>query len=419
MDKKISVAVVGGGAAGMFCAVQLARGGADVSLFEKNAKLGRKLGITGKGRCNITNNCSTSDFISNIPTNPKFMFAAINAFTPKDTINFFENELKVPLKTERGNRVFPASDNSYDIVDALKRELQRQKVKVVNKKVLSLKAEDGIIKGLIAAKGDNEDGEFSPFDRIVLATGGVSYSGTGSTGDGHKFARELGHEVTKLSPSLVPLVIKEDYCERMQGLSLKNTALSLVDKKTGKEIFSDFGEILFTHFGVSGPMALSASSHIRNIEQNKYEIILDLKPALDEQKLDTRILSDFEKYKNRDFINSLDDLLPQKMIPVIIEISNISPDKKVNSITREERRNLVQVIKNFRLTISGFRSINEAIITSGGVSVKEIDPKTMQSKKVKGLFFAGEIIDVDAYTGGFNLQIAFSTAYLAAKNAVE
>jgi len=417
MENKLSVAVVGGGAAGMVCAIFLKRNGEDVTLFEKNPRLGKKLGITGKGRCNVTNNCSVPDFIANVPTNPKFLYAAISGFTPQETINFFENELKVPLKTERGNRVFPASDNSGDVVNALQKELQRLKVKIINKKVSSIKAEDGVITGLTVANGEDE--EFLPFNRIVLCTGGVSYPGTGSTGDGHTFAKQLGIEVTKLSPSLVPLVIKEDFCGKMQGLSLKNTALTLVDKRTGKEIFSDFGEILFTHYGVSGPMALSASSHIRNVERDRYEIVLDLKPALDEQKLDNRILSDFEKYKNRDYANALDDLFPKKMIPVIIELSKIPPDKKVNSITREERKGLVSLIKNFKMTVSDFRPINEAIITSGGVSVKEIDPKTMECKKVKGLFFAGEIIDVDAYTGGFNLQIAFSTAYLAAKSAAK
>jgi len=406
MSRKI--AIIGGGAAGLMAAGTAVGLGADVTLFEKNDRLGKKLAITGKGRCNVTNNCGVDEFLSNVPVNSKFLYTAINNFTPSDTIDFFES-LGVKLKTERGNRVFPVSDKAHEIVDAMKKVA---KCKIINESVKNLIITDNTVTGLSTNKGNYS------FDAVIVCTGGKSYPLTGSTGDGYKFAQQAGIDVTPLRPSLVPIEVAERWCKDLQGLSLKNISLSIVDTQSNKTIFNDFGEMLFTHFGLSGPLILSASSHIRDIDSGKYKAVIDLKPALDEKTLDARLVSDFGKYINKNFSNALNDLLPQKMIPVIIALTGIDPYKKVNGITHYERTLLLNFMKKLTLTITGFRPIDEAIITSGGVSVKEIDPRTMQAKKIKDLFFAGEIIDVDAYTGGFNLQIAFSTAVTAAKGAV-
>ena len=409
MDK-IKVAVVGGGAAGMMAAVFAADGGADVTLIEKNPFCGKKLRITGKGRCNVTNDCATNEFLLNVPSNPKFLYGALNFFSTEDTKAFFENA-GVPLKTERGARVFPVSDKAEDIVRAMTESCRRRGVHVLNGKVTDILSRDGAVTGLVV--GDEE----LSFDRVIIATGGMSYPGTGSDGDGYAFARALGHTVTPLIPSLVPIVSKSKICGRMQGLSLKNVSMSVTDKRNGRTVYEDFGEMMFTHFGLTGPMVLSASAHLSDISKGYYEAHIDLKPDLDEKTLDARILSDFSKYGNKDFINSLDDLLPQKMIPVIVELSGIPQRKKVNSITKEERARLLSLIKALPVSLDGFRPINEAIVTKGGVSTKEINPKTMGSKLCRGLYFAGEVIDVDAYTGGFNLQIAFSTGALAGSEA--
>ncbi len=403
------IAVIGAGASGMMAAGRAAELGGDVTLFEKNTFSGKKLRITGKGRCNVCNDCTVSTVIENVPTNPRFLYTALNAFSPADTKAFFE-ERGVPLKTERGNRVFPVSDSAEDIVHALRAYTKEHGVHYVPETVRSVHVEgDGF--AVTAAHSAH-------FDRVIIATGGASYPRTGSTGDGYRFAREMGIEVTALSPSLVPLETVEHDPAEMQGLSLKNTALEVIDTHSGKCIYRDFGEMLFTHYGVTGPMILSASSHLRCVASGRYVLQLDLKPALDMQTLDARLLSDFGKFANRDFANSLGELLPQKMIPVVIRRCGIDPQKKVNAITRTERRALLELLKGFTLTVKQPRPISEAIITSGGVSVGEVSPKTMEAKKVPGLFFCGEILDVDAYTGGFNLQIAFSTARLAAENAI-
>lgn len=408
------VIVIGGGAAGLFAAISAAENGADVMLFEKNDRCGKKLRITGKGRCNVTNDCSTEEFLQNVPTNPRFLYSALSALTTQDVKDFFEGE-GVPLKTERGKRVFPVSDKAQDIVSALVSASRARGVKIINEKVLSLIVSDNEgakkINGVIS-----EGGEYLA-DAVIVCTGGRSYTRTGSDGDGYAFAKSAGHTVTPLLPSLVPIVCAGKLCPSLQGLSLKNVSLSITDKTTKKEVYSDFGEMMFTHFGITGPMVLSASAHIPDIASGKYEAKINLKPALDEKTLDARILSDFSKYSNKDLINALGDLLPQKLIPVTISLSGIDPRKKINSITREERQSLIDVIRGLRLTLIGFRPLDEAIITKGGVSVKEIDPKTMASKKCAGLYFAGEVIDVDAYTGGFNLQIAFSTGNLAGRSA--
>lgn len=393
----------------MMAAGRAAELGSDVTLFEKNKFSGKKLRITGKGRCNVCNDCDVNTVIENIPTNPRFMYAALSNFEPADTKLFFEN-LGVPLKTERGNRVFPVSDKAEDIVNALRNYTKQHSVRYVNEEVKDVmqSGEVFVVTAAIARE----------FDRVIVATGGASYPLTGSTGDGYRIANSFGIDVTELSPSLVPLETIDREPAEMQGLSLKNTGLEIIDTANGKCVYRDFGEMMFTHYGVTGPMILSASSHLGKVERGRYKILLDLKPALDEKTLDARLLSDFAKFANRDFANSLSALLPQKMIPVIIKRSGIDPTKKVNAITKEERRSLLMSLKEFELTIKQPRPISEAIITSGGVSVKEISPKTMESKKVPGLYFCGEVIDVDAYTGGFNLQIAFSTARLAAENAI-
>lgn len=399
--------IIGGGAAGCFAAVHAARFGKTVLLFEKNEKLGRKLRITGKGRCNVTNNSSTEEHMKNIPVNPRFMYSSFAGFDAESTMSFFE-ELGVPLKTERGNRVFPVSDKADDIADALAKEMKKLGVKVINKRVSKILTENGAVCGVSAGSEEYRS------QSVLIACGGKSYPATGSTGDGYTLAQSLGHTVTELKPSLVPLVSPDKYCAEMMGLSLRNVTIDLMDGN--KSIYSEMGEMLFTHFGVSGPLVLSASSHIRDMQPNRYRLIIDLKPALSPEQLDARIQRDFAENLNRDFQNGIRKLLPAKLIPAAVKLSGIAPERKINGITKEERRKFGELIKAFPVRISGFRPIDEAIITSGGVSTKEINPKTMESKLVSGLFFAGEVIDVDAYTGGFNLQIAFSTAYTAALN---
>lgn len=408
------IAVIGGGPAGMMAAAVAAELGADVVLFEKNKQLGRKLRITGKGRCNVTNDCQAQEFMSNVPANGRFIWSALDRFSPFDTINMFES-LGVPLKTERGKRVFPVSDKAGDIAGAMVKKCQRAGVKFINEKVLGVCATDDH-KWKILCQGVEWI-----FSKVIICTGGMSYPLTGSDGDGYKFAQKLGHNITPLTPSLVPIVCKDRECAAMQGLSLKNVGLKIVqlNGEKRKVVFDDFGEMMFTHFGVTGPMVLSASAHLNDIGQKDYRMIIDLKPALDDSKLDTRLLSDFSKYSNKIFANSLDDLLPQKMIPVIVKRSGIDPNKKVNSITKSERRKIVELLKSFEIIPDRFRPIEEAIITRGGIDIKQIDPKTMQSKICEGIYFAGEVIDVDAYTGGFNLQIAFSTGALAGENAAK
>ncbi len=406
------VAVIGGGAAGMMAAIHAAYMGARVTLFERNDRLGKKLRITGKGRCNVTNDSGTEEFLQNVPTNPRFLYAALNRFSTSDTMDFFEG-CGVPLKVERGKRVFPVSDKASDIVKALADRMKDCEVKVVNDRITDIEIIDGAVTGVIA------NGKKYSADAVIVATGGKSYSMTGSDGDGYKFARRAGHTVTDLKPSLVPIVCEGRLCPRMQGLSLKNVSMKIVRRDNGKIVYEDFGEMMFTHFGITGPMVLSASAHLPDISDKIYEAHIDLKPALDEAALDARIRSDFSKYNNKDFINSLGDLLPLKAIEPIIEMSGIDPRKKVNSITREERHALLSAIKCIKLSLSGFRPIEEAIITKGGVAVGEVSPKTMESKLVRGLYFAGEVLDLDAYTGGFNLQIAFSTAVLAGEDAAQ
>lgn len=408
----IKVGIIGGGAAGLMAAIYASDNGAEVTLIERNTVCGRKIRITGKGRCNVTNDCDLNEFLKNVPTNPRFLYSALSYLSTEDTQRLFE-ELGVPLKVERGRRVFPVSDKASDIQDALIRAVRKRGVKILNARAEEISVSDGVVNGITAG------GEILPFDRVIVATGGASYPKTGSDGDGYRMARRVSHTVTPLSPSLVPLVSHSKLCGRMQGLSLKNVSLTVVDKHTGKVAYEDFGEMMFTHFGMTGPMILSASAHLSDVSKGRYEARINLKPALDEQALDNRILSDFAKYKNRDLINSLDDLLPQKMIPVIIELSGIPERKKINSITKEERARLVSLVRALPVSIDGFRPIDEAIVTKGGVSVKEVNPKTMESKLVSGLYFAGEVLDVDAYTGGYNLQIAFSTGALAGASAAE
>ena len=399
------IIIIGGGAAGCFAAVHAARLGKSVLVFEKNERLGRKLRITGKGRCNVTNNSPMEEHMRNIPVNPRFLYSAFSMYGAADVMDFFE-ELGVPLKTERGNRVFPVSDRADDIADALVLEMKRLGVKVVNRRVSGLITEDGRCCGVRAG------GEVYSSGSVLIACGGKSYPNTGSDGDGYSFAKSAGHTVTELKPSLVPLTSPDRYCAEMMGLSLRNVTLTLFDRE--KSIYSEMGEMLFTHFGMSGPLVLSSSSHIRDMQPDRYSVRIDLKPALSPEQLDARIQRDFAENLNRDFVNGIRKLLPSKLIPVAVRLSGIAPEQKVNGITREERRKFGELLKAFPVRISGFRPIDEAIITSGGVSVKEINPKTMESKLLPGLYFAGEVIDVDAYTGGFNLQIAFSTAYAAA-----
>ena len=394
----------------MMAALTAAQNGAAVTLFERSGRLGRKLRITGKGRCNVTNDCDTNEFLNNVMTNPRFLYTALDRFSTADTKDFFES-CGVPLKTERGRRVFPVSDRAADIVAALSDACRAAGVAVVYERVKSLTVEDGTLVGVTTSAGEHRA------DAVIVCTGGKSYPLTGSDGDGYRLAEAAGHSVTALSPSLVPITTEGDLCPSLQGLSLKNVKLTVVRTDNGKAVFEDFGEMMFTHFGLTGPMVLSASVHIPDITKGKYEALIDLKPALDDKTLDARILSDFEKYKNKDFANALGDLLPQKMIPVIIRLSGIDPHTKVNTVTREQRRALVSLLKGLRVSLKGFRPIEEAIVTRGGVNVREVSPKTMESKILPGLYFAGEVLDVDAYTGGYNLQIAFSTAVVAGENA--
>lgn len=401
------IIIVGGGAAGCFAAVWAARFGKSVIVFEKNERLGRKLRITGKGRCNVTNNSPVEEHMRNIPVNSRFLYSAYSSFDAESTMVFFE-ELGVPLKTERGNRVFPVSDNAHDIADAMAREMKKLGVKVINAQVTELLTENGDVRGVRAGGMEYESGS------VLIACGGKSYPATGSTGDGYKLAESVGHTVTELKPCLVPLVSPDKYCAELMGLSLRNVTLTLYDGN--KEIFSELGEMLFTHFGVTGPLVLSASSHIKDMKPNRYTLKIDLKPGLSPEKLDERIRRDFAENLNRDFINGIRKLLPAKLLPIAARLAEIPEDLKINSVTKEQRRRFGELIKAFPVRVSAFRPIDEAIVTGGGVSVREINPKTMESKLVKGLFFAGEVIDTDAYTGGFNLQIAFSTAYSAAVN---
>lgn len=407
------IIVVGGGAAGMMAAISAAENGGHVTLLEPNERLGKKLNITGKGRCNVTNNSSNEELLNNIPKNGKFLYSVFSRFSSADTMAFFE-KLGVPLKTERGNRVFPVSDRAFDISAALERRLKALRVKLVRDRVEALEIENGAIQGV---RGERQ---FYPVAAVVLATGGVSYPATGSTGDGHRMAAEVGHTVTPLRGSLVPLqgiVAPGIPCVRLQGLSLRNVGLTVFEND--KKLYTDFGELLFTHFGVSGPLILSASAHMRHFDKKRYRLSIDLKPALESSQLDKRLLSDFAKYANSDFQNALDDLLPQKLIPVAVERSGIPPHQKVHDLTREQRRKLVQGLKHFSVEIAGPCPVTDAIVTSGGIKISEIDPKTMESKLVKGLYFSGEIMDVDAYTGGFNLQIAWATGRAAGQAAAE
>ena len=397
------VVVAGGGAAGMMAAICAAERGAAVTLLEPNERLGKKLNITGKGRCNVTNNAGTEELLANVPRNGKFLYSAFSRFDGRDAMAFFES-LGVPLKTERGNRVFPVSDRAFDVSAALERRLKVLGVSLVRDRAVSLETVDGAIQAAAGAR------RRYPAEAVVLATGGISYPATGSTGEGHRMAADAGHTVTPLRGSLVPL---RDFGvgREAQGLSLRNVGLTVFEEN--KKIYTDFGELVFTHFGVSGPLILSASAHMRRFGERAYHLEIDLKPALDEQTLDRRLLADFEKYANHDFCNALDGLLPKKLIPLMVRISEIESHRKVHDITREQRRGLLRVLKHFPVVIAGPCPVEDAIVTSGGVSVKEIDPNTMESKIVKGLYFAGELIDADAYTGGFNLQIAWATGRAA------
>ncbi len=405
------IAVIGGGPAGMMAAGTAAACGKSVCLLEKNQLLGRKLRITGKGRCNITNNCGAETLMRNIPTNGKFLYSAFHQFSPADVMDFFERR-GLPLKTERGNRVFPVSDRAADVAEALAAYCREGRVRFLQKEACRLLLENGRCTGVICKGGETLSAR-----SVILATGGLSYPLTGSTGDGYRFAREAGHTVTPLLPSLVPLTVREGWCRELQGLSLKNVTLTVTDRRTGRHLFEELGEMLFTHFGVSGPLVLSASAHLRPMEAGRYLLAVDLKPGLDEKQLDSRLLRDFAQYHNRDFANALGGLLPRTLIPVVVALSEIPPEKKVNQLSREERRTLAGLLKGLPMTVTGFRPVDEAIVTSGGVAVAEINPKTMESKRCPGLYFAGELLDVDGYTGGFNLQIAFSTGYLAGLNA--
>ena len=410
MSGSNNVVVIGGGAAGMMAAGTAASLGAHVTLLEPNGKLGKKLFITGKGRCNVTNNCTSDEVLKNVPVNPRFLYSALSGFSPADAMAFFEAH-GCKLKTERGNRVFPVSDRSHDIANALERAYAHAGGRVLHAAATDILTRDGAVSAVVTTEGTIDCGA------AVVCTGGMSYPLTGSTGDGFRFAKELGLSVTALRPSLVPLETEESDAAEMQGLSLKNTALTVTDRESGKVVYTDFGEMLFTHFGLSGPLVLSASAHMRHFGSQKYRVEIDLKPALDEKTLDERLLRDFEKYANRDFSHALDDLLPRSMIPVVIARSGIDPLQKVNSITKQQRRALLETIKCFSVPIACKAPVEDAIVTSGGVKVSEINPKTMESKLVPGLYFAGEIIDCDAYTGGFNLQIAWATAYAAAMGA--
>lgn len=410
---KTSLLVVGAGAAGLMAAGSASHEGVETLVLERCERPARKLMITGKGRCNVTNNCrSLQELTANVPRNGRFLYGAFSRFMPSDVMDFFESR-GVELKTERGNRVFPVSDNAADIVDALA-GYAKERARFINGRAIKLITENGKAAGI-----ETESGEIIYADKIIIATGGLSYPGTGSTGDGYELAKQAGHSITELLPSLVPLEIHEGFCSDLMGLSLKNTAIKVIDTECGKTVYTDFGEMLFTHFGVSGPMILSASAHMRNMKSGRYKIIIDLKPALTPEQLDARILRDFSENTNKNFINALNALLPKKLVPVIVRLSGIELSTKVNQITKEQRRRLVQLLKELSVTVTGFRPVAEAIVTSGGVDVSQINPKTMESKLCEGLYFAGEVIDADAYTGGFNLQIAFSTGRLAGLSAAE
>lgn len=400
-----AIVVIGGGAGGMMAAICAARKGAHVTLLDPNERLGKKVNITGKGRCNVTNNCDIKTILANIPGDGRFLYSALNRLGPQDTMTLFES-LGVPLKTERGNRVFPVSDRSHDVANALERAYAHAGGRVVHAAATDILTQDGAVSAVVTAEGTLDCAA------AVICTGGLSYPLTGSTGDGYRLARRLGHTVTPTRASLVPLESDDPWCAEMQGFSLRNVTLTVYDEQN-KVIYSDLGEMLFTHFGVSGPLVLSASAHMRDFSQHRYRLSIDLKPALDEKKLDARVLRDFQKYANRDFKNALYDLAGHAMIPVLVRLSGIPEDTKVNAITREQRHRLVELFKHFPVSVTGTRPIDEAIITSGGVSLKEVNPRTMGSKLVPGLYFAGEVLDLDAYTGGFNLQIAWSTGYVA------
>lgn len=402
--EKTELVVIGGGAAGLMCACTAAARGVDTVLLEPNRQLGRKLRITGKGRCNVTNSCDIKTFMSNIPGDGRFLYSALNRLSPWDTMEFFESR-GLPLKVERGNRVFPVSDNANDVALLLTKLCERSGVRVLRRKALGIRCSDGAVAGVQTGEGLIE------CRAAALCTGGLSYPLTGSDGTGHTMAGQLGHSITKLRPSLVPLESRDWYCAAMQGFALKNVSLSAFEN--GKLIYRELGEMLFTHFGVSGPLVLSASAHMRNMGSAEYRLEIDLKPGLDEKKLDARILRDFDKYANREYKNALGDLAGRAMIPVLIQLSGIPEDTKVNSITKQQRMKLLHLFKAFPVSVSGTRPIDEAIVTAGGVSTREVNPRTMESKLVKGLYFAGEILDVDGYTGGFNLQIAWSTGYMA------
>jgi len=407
----MNVIIVGGGAAGLIACNFAAEHCENVILIEKNKKLGKKLRITGKGRCNITNAAEVEDFFKAIPTNSKFMYSALYSFTNSDIINFFENH-GLQVKTERGGRVFPCSDNAHDVADSLVKAALKKNVKLVNDDVTEIIVKNNSLIGVRTKSGKKIEG------RVILATGGASYPLTGSDGSGYKLAENIGHTVTRLSPSLIPIVTVDTWCKDLAGLALKNIVLSVYDKKN-RCIFSDIGEMLFTHFGVSGPLVLSASAHMRDEDKSQYKLEIDLKPGLSHEKLDARILRDFEEDKNKNINNVLAKLMPKALIPIILKKSGISSEKKINIITKEERHLLCDTVKKLTVIPKEFRPLSEAIITSGGINVKEINPSTMESKIIPGLFFAGEIIDVDAYTGGYNLQIAWSTGYLAGIHAAE
>lgn len=407
--KKADIIVIGGGAAGMMAAGTAAERGLDVLLAEPNPKLGKKLRITGKGRCNVTNNCSVRDFMANVPTNGKFLYSAMTAFPPETVMDFFES-IGVVLKTERGSRVFPASDSANEVADRLTDWIAAKGVRLLHNRVLDvLTNENGVVCGVRTDRGE------IPCDAVIVCTGGVSYPATGSTGDGITIAQRLGHTIKPLRASLVPLESPDSFCGEMAGFAPRNVTITVLEN--GKAIYQELGEMLFSHFGVTGPLILSASAHMRRFGERTYQILIDFKPALDEEKLDERVLRDFAKYQNRDFANALTELAPKSLIPVLVRLSGIPGHTKVHSVTRDQRRTLVRLLKAFPVAVSGPRPIADAIVTSGGVDVKQVDPRTMESKLVGGLYFAGEVLDVDAYTGGFNLQIAWATGRCAGQAA--
>ena len=407
---KYDVIVIGGGPAGMMAAIAAAENGARVCLLEPNERLGKKLNITGKGRCNVTNNCAAAELQGKMCCNGKFLYSAFSQYDPSDVMDFFESR-GVPLKTERGNRVFPVSDRSFDISAALEKYLRELSVELVRDRAEALVVENGALRGVICAHGRRE----AP--RVIIATGGVSYPLTGSTGDGYRLARSVGHTVTELRGSLVPLCAAGELCPRLQGLSLRNVTLRAYEDD--RKIYEELGEMLFTHFGVSGPLVLSASAHMRHFGRKRYRIEVDLKPALDAVALDKRLLSDFQRRQNSDFINALDELLPKKLIEPFVELTGVPPRQKVHDITREQREQILKLLKALPVEITGPRPVEEAIVTAGGVAVGEVNPSTMESRLLPGLYFAGEVLDVDAYTGGFNLQIAWSTGHLAGTSAAQ